>query len=142
LNCLILTSEFLIRVGLGQTFVAQVRFGQPSLVWVWILFPKNPEFFYFCPSGQKKISSGQFKKYSGQRWVGLLFTAGQKYARAGSLPISNFNLSRNVNFCNNLRLIWKAQFRNPREKVCSSPLFLLTHLISHLVWMRGYVAYL
>jgi len=31
----------------------------------------------------QKIASGQVKKYPGQRRVGLLFTAGQKYAWVG-----------------------------------------------------------
>jgi len=35
----------------------------------------------------KKISSGQVKKYPGQRQAGLLFTAGQKYVRVGPGPI-------------------------------------------------------
>jgi len=35
----------------------------------------------FFPSDQtNKITSGRVKKYSGQQRVGLLFTAGQKYA--------------------------------------------------------------
>jgi len=38
----------------------------------------------------KKISSGRVKKYLGQRWVGPLFTASQKYAQVGSSPISTF----------------------------------------------------
>jgi len=44
---------------------------------------KIPNFF---PS-DKKISSGHVKKYLGQRRVGLLFTASQKYARVGLGPI-------------------------------------------------------
>jgi len=39
--------------------------------------------------GSRKISSGQVKKYPGQRWVGLLFIVGQEYARVGSGPISS-----------------------------------------------------
>jgi len=56
--------------------------GQPSLVWFWIwkISPKNTRFFNFFPSGQKKISSDRVKKYLGQTWVCLLFTASQKYA--------------------------------------------------------------
>jgi len=38
------------------------------------------KFFNLLPFGSIKISSGQVKKCSGQRQVGLLFTAGQKYA--------------------------------------------------------------
>jgi len=68
--------------------------GQPSMVWVWIWksSPKNIKFFNFFPFGSKKISSGQVKKYPGQGRVCLLFTAGQKYARVGSGPISSSNL--------------------------------------------------
>jgi len=47
---------------------------------------KMPNFQFF-PSGQK-ISSGWVKKYSGQSLSGILFTAGQKYARVESGPIS------------------------------------------------------
>jgi len=54
----------------------------PSMVWVWIwkISPKNVKFFIFFL---------RVKKYRGQRRVGLLFTAGQKYARVGSGPISS-----------------------------------------------------
>jgi len=41
-----------------------------------------PNFSIFFSSG-KKISSGWVPKYLGQRWVGLLFTAGQKYVQVG-----------------------------------------------------------
>jgi len=68
--------KFLTRVRYGQFFVARVGSGQPSVVWVWKISPKNVNFFSF--GDQKKISSGQVKKYPGQRWVSLLFTAGQK----------------------------------------------------------------
>jgi len=40
-------------------------------------YPKNPNFF---PSS-KKIGLDRVKKYPGQRWVVLLFTASQWYAR-------------------------------------------------------------
>jgi len=66
--------------------------GQPSLVWgwVWKISPINPKFFNFFPLRIKKISLGRVKKYLGQRQVGLLFTAGQKYARVRLGPISSF----------------------------------------------------
>jgi len=48
--------------------------------------PKNHKIFNFFPFGSKKISSGQVKKYPGQRRVSLLFTSGQKYARVRSGP--------------------------------------------------------
>jgi len=75
--------KFLTRVGSGQFLVARVRSGQPFMVrvWIWKILPKNVNFFSF---GSKKISSDQVKKYLGQGWVGLFFTAGQKYARVES----------------------------------------------------------
>jgi len=64
----------------------RVRLGQPSLVWEWIwkISPKNVKFFKFLPFGSKKLSSGRVEEYLGQSWVGLLFTAGQKYVWVGS----------------------------------------------------------
>jgi len=61
-------------------FVARVRSGHSSMVWVWVwkISPKNVKFFYFFSLWAKKISSSRVKKYPGQRRVGLLFTAGQK----------------------------------------------------------------
>jgi len=44
---------------------------------VWKISPKNPKISIF-------FSLSQAKKYLGQRQVGLLFTAGQNYARVGS----------------------------------------------------------
>jgi len=41
------------------------------------------------PKNVKKKSSGYVKKYPGQNWVGLLFTAGQKYVWVMQGPISN-----------------------------------------------------
>jgi len=70
-------------MGPGQIFLIRVRSGQPSLVWVWKISPKNIKFFHFIPLNQKNIfGSGQ--KVPGQRWVSILFTAGQKYACVGS----------------------------------------------------------
>jgi len=48
--------------------------GQPSLVWVRKISPKNPKFFIFFTLRLKKISSCWVKKYQGQSWVSLLFT--------------------------------------------------------------------
>jgi len=77
--------NFWPRVGSGQFFVARGGSGQPSLVWIWIrkISPKYPKFFNFSLQ-IKKISSGR-----GQRLVSLLFTAGKKYDRVGSWPISS-----------------------------------------------------
>jgi len=60
------------------------------MVWAWKISPKNPNFF---PLGTKKIASGWVKKYPDQSRVGPLFTAGQKYARVGSGPITTSNIS-------------------------------------------------
>jgi len=47
--------KVLIRIRLGQFFVARVGSGQPSLVWVGKISPKNPKFFCFLLfNGQKK----------------------------------------------------------------------------------------
>jgi len=40
-------------------FVAQVGSGQPSLVWVWEISPKNPNFFNFLPFKNNLIGLGQ-----------------------------------------------------------------------------------
>jgi len=78
---------FLTQFGSIFCSSGRVRLGQTSLVWVlvWKIFPKNPKFFNFFSFGSKKIPSGRVKKYPGQRRVGLLFTAGQKYAQDTSL---------------------------------------------------------
>jgi len=68
-------------VGSGHFFVALVRLGLASHLWVWKILPPNPHFLIFLPSGQKK--SCRVKKYLDQRRVGPLITAGQKYARVG-----------------------------------------------------------
>jgi len=82
---------FNLVMGLGQKFLTWVKpiFCCLGCDWVshlWFGFgknsPKTTKFFNFFPF--KKISPGQIKKYLGQRWVGLLFTGGQKYARVGS----------------------------------------------------------
>jgi len=88
----------------GQFFVALVGSGQPFLVWVWVwkISPKNPNFSIFL-FGFKKISSSRVKKYPSQRWVGFLYTVGQKYARVGpgqgpSLVLGNKLLDQNYFF--------------------------------------------
>jgi len=78
----------LTRVGLGQCFVTCVWSGQPSMVWVWRITPKNAKCFNFLPFRSKIISLGRVKKYPGQRLVSLLFTEGQKYASVGRRDIS------------------------------------------------------
>jgi len=51
-------------------------------VWIWKISPQNFKFFNFFP----------FR--AGQRRVGLLFTAGQKYAQVGSGQGSSLIKSR------------------------------------------------
>jgi len=64
--------------------------GQVSHFWfVFENFPKKSQIFQFSPFGSKKLSSDEVKKYPCQRWVGLLFTESQKYARVWSGPISS-----------------------------------------------------
>jgi len=46
---------FLTRVRSDQFFIAQVGWDQPSLVWIWKIFPKNHNFF---ASGQKGKLNG------------------------------------------------------------------------------------
>jgi len=76
-------SKFLTRVGSCKFFVAWV-----SHLWFGFglgleKFPLKFQKLQFFSLQIKKISSGRVKKYLGQRQVGLLFTAGQKYARVG-----------------------------------------------------------
>jgi len=40
-------------MGPGQKILL-LELGQPFLVWVWKIIPKNPKFSNFFPSGQKK----------------------------------------------------------------------------------------
>jgi len=67
-------------IGPGETFLTQVRSGQPSMVWVWIwkISPKNIKCFNFFPSGSKKISSGRVKGGSAPYllWVKSMLRSG------------------------------------------------------------------
>jgi len=72
-------------MGQGQNFWP--RLGRVTHLWFRFglrKFPLKITNFQFFSFGSKNISPGGVKKYPGQRWVGLLFTAGQKYAWAGS----------------------------------------------------------
>jgi len=84
----------------GQKFFTQSIFlpGQPSLgwIWVWKISAKNLKFFSLRV---KKIPLGQVKNYPCQRQVSLLFTAGQKYARVRSGPISILVTSEQRSYC-------------------------------------------
>jgi len=68
-------------LGLGSYFWYESGFGK---------FPLEIPIFSIFSLGVKKISSFWVKKYLGQRWVGLLFTAGQKHAWVGSGPVFRF----------------------------------------------------
>jgi len=101
-------------MGPGHFFVAPVGSSLVSHLYLWKFFPKKiAKFFNFFLFQVKKISSGQVKKYLGQRQAGPVFTAGQKYAwiksifccssRVGSpifgLGLENFPLkSQNFQF--------------------------------------------
>jgi len=61
----------------GQFFVAR----DGSAIFGLENFPLNDPFFNFFTFGSKTISLSQVKKSLGQSRVGLLFTAGQKYAQ-------------------------------------------------------------
>jgi len=65
-------------MGPGQKILIRVVSGQPFLAWVWKISHKNPNFSIFSLRFKKNLIG------SGQRQVGLLFTAIQKYARVGS----------------------------------------------------------
>jgi len=77
-------------MGLGQKFLTRVGSSQVSHLWFGIgKFPLKTSNFTIFSLQVKKISSSWVKKYPGQRWVCLLFTAGQKYAwldQGSSLP--------------------------------------------------------
>jgi len=82
-----LGQKILIRVGSGQFFVAHVGLGQPCLWFGFGKFPlKIPNFLIFFTSDQKKISLGQFKKYTGQRQVGLFLLRVKSVLRSGQGP--------------------------------------------------------
>jgi len=72
--------KLLTRVRSGQYFVARIVSGQPSMVWVWKISPKNVKFLILFPFGSKNIILAWAKRYSGQRRVGPV----------GSEPISRY----------------------------------------------------
>jgi len=81
----------------GQKFfVARAGLCRVSHLWFRSGIGKFPLKIPISSPPGKKISSGQVKKYPLQRWVGLLFTAGQKYARVGSGSIST---AKAINIC-------------------------------------------
>jgi len=78
-----------LAMGPGHNFLTRVGPGQPSLVWVCKISSNNTNFLFFSLLVRKNWGLGQ-------RQVSLLFTAGQKYARVGSVPISMYHA---VNIC-------------------------------------------
>jgi len=56
---------FYLVMGPGQKILTRVGWGQPSMLWVWRISPKNVKIFNFFLR-IKKISSGRVKKYPGQ----------------------------------------------------------------------------
>jgi len=84
--------SILISDGSGSNFFdpGRVETGQPSLFWVWISkIPQKLKKIKYFSLSFKKISSDWVKKYTRQIQIGILLTAGQKYARVGSGPIYN-----------------------------------------------------
>jgi len=71
-------------MGLGQIFVAWARSAIFGLGMDLENFLQKRQIFQYFVLRVKKMSSGRVEKYPGQSRVGLLFTAGQKYARVGS----------------------------------------------------------
>jgi len=67
-----------LEMGLGQKFLTRVGLGQVSLLWFGFELGKFPLKMSIFSLHVKSSSSGRVKKYPGQRWVGLLFNAGQK----------------------------------------------------------------
>jgi len=67
--------------------------GRVSHPWLGFGFGTPPLKCQVFPFGSNQISSGRVKKYLCQRWVMVLFTAGQKKARVGSAPISTLQFS-------------------------------------------------
>jgi len=90
----ILTAYYLVPVSdrTGSKFLAQVGSAIFGLGLRLENFSLKSQIFQFFSLWLNKISLGRVKKYLGQRWVGLLFTAGQKYARVGLGPISSTNV--------------------------------------------------
>jgi len=88
-------------MGLGQKNLSRVR--HLWFVFGYGKFPlKIPNFPIFFPSDKKWLRV-ESKKYTGQKLIGLFFTAGQRYARVGAhfllLLINvykNFNLLGDV----------------------------------------------
>jgi len=81
-------------------FVAQVRLGKLSVVWVRKISPKNSKFCKFFHFGTKKITSGWVKKYPGQRRFGLLFL------RVNSMLRSSLGPSLGANYLTILIIKW------------------------------------
>jgi len=79
---------FYLVISPGRKFLTWVGWVSLHWVWIWKISPKNVKFFNFLPFGSKRVSLGRVKKYLDQGQVSLLFTAGQKYVRVGSGPIS------------------------------------------------------
>jgi len=87
---------------------------------------KIPNFQHY-PLKVKKFASGRVKKYPGQTWVGLLFTAGQKYARVKSGPISRQDEKLLVK---RAKKIYKHQADFSFYGPCGKYLFFVSHILS------------
>jgi len=81
-------------MGLGQIFLTLVRSAIFGLDLALENFILKSKIFQFFALQVKKISSSWVKKYPGQTRVGLLFTAGQKYAWVGLGPIPHRKMDK------------------------------------------------
>jgi len=81
LNSSELTQIFLISFAFAFIIKKKLRWLQN---WISNINLSTKMFILQGKNLSKKISSGLVKKYPGQSWGGLLFTAFQKYARVGS----------------------------------------------------------
>jgi len=74
-------------MGPDQTFLTQVRLGQPSLVWVWKISPKIPNFAIFSLRVKKNIIGSGQKVHGSKTIRPLIFywskvCLGQKVSRS------------------------------------------------------------
>jgi len=145
LECLLFSTsaKFQVVMGPGSIFcyTGQVGLGQPSLVWVWKVSPKNLKFLIFFPLDQKNIIRlGQ--KVPGSKAGHPLIYCGSKvcWSRVGSGPISSFNwpsISLRLTMSTRPSSIckppackcWVAEFRN-----CPGVLWVANHI---LTWRLG-----
>jgi len=85
--------NILLVMGPRQFFFARVMLGQPFMVWVRKISPKNIKFFNFFPSGKKNplwVGSKSTRVKGGSASCLLRFKSKLGSGRVGSWPISIF----------------------------------------------------